>query len=331
MGGAACVEAQGGVGDGGFFGTDQAGALGIQDFGVGEAGADAVQHRDRRRRFAVIVADQGVEAVGIGTDDGDGLRLIQRQQVVVVLQQDHRLARHVGGDVVVGGGVVIGRLDGREDVLGRVEQAELDARHEQARRRLIDGRLAHQALFDGGDDVVGLGRHIVAVVAADDVHAGLERQGDAFGGGFGVVQGVGAVDVGGGAAVRHDIALEAPVLAQMGLQQVGVGAGRDVVDRIIGAHDGIDVGFGDRGAEGRQVGVFEIVRRRADVGLMSGGFGAGVDGEVFRGGDGLVIVRIVALQAFDEGDAHAAGQVRVFAVGFLAAAPARVAEDVDVG
>ncbi len=59
--------------------------------------------------------------------------------------------------------------------------------------------------------------------------------------------------------------------------------------------------------------------------------GAAVDGEVLGRGDQLQVARVVALQALDERDAHAGGQVWVFAVGFLAATPARVAEDVDVG
>ena len=38
-----------------------------------------------------------------------------------------------------------------------------------------------------------------------------------------------------------------------------------------------------------------------------------------------------ALQAADNGEAHALGEVRVLAVGLLSTAPARVAEDVDIG
>ena len=52
---------------------------------------------------------------------------------------------------------------------------------------------------------------------------------------------------------------------------------------------------------------------------------------MFGGGHGLQILRVVALQALDELDGHAAGQVGIFAVGLHAAAPARIAEQVDVG
>src|ERR1700756_2636059 len=42
------------------------------------------------------------------------------------------------------------------------------------------------------------------------------------------------------------------------------------------------------------------------------------------------VVRILALQAGNERDSHPPGKVRILAVGFLAAAPARVPEYVDV-
>ena len=54
-------------------------------------------------------------------------------------------------------------------------------------------------------------------------------------------------------------------------------------------------------------------------------------GEVLGRGDHAIVVRIVALHAGNEGHAHAAGEERILAVGLLAAAPARIAEDVNVG
>src|SRR6185437_7246515 len=68
-----------------------------------------------------------------------------------------------------------------------------------------------------------------------------------------------------------------------------------------------------------------------DVGLVARGFRAGVHGKVFRSGDDAEVVRVGALHAWEEGDGQAAGEEGVLAVGLLAAAPARVAEDVDVG
>ena len=87
----------------------------------------------------------------------------------------------------------------------------------------------------------------------------------------------------------------------------------------------------DGGAEGGQVGVEFVVLADGDVGDMAGGLGAAVDGEVLGGGDDAVVARIVALHAGDEGYAHAGGEKGIFAVGLLAAAPAGIAKDVDVG
>src|SRR5262249_2443617 len=55
-----------------------------------------------------------------------------------------------------------------------------------------------------------------------------------------------------------------------------------------------------------------------------------VDREVFWRRDYFEITGIVPLQSLDEGDAEARGKIGIFAVGFLAAAPARVAKDVDI-
>src|SRR5579871_773263 len=42
------------------------------------------------------------------------------------------------------------------------------------------------------------------------------------------------------------------------------------------------------------------------------------------------MLRIVALKSLNECDSHARGEIGVFAVGFLAASPARIAKDIDV-
>src|SRR5260370_15885821 len=58
---------------------------------------------------------------------------------------------------------------------------------------------------------------------------------------------------------------------------------------------------------------------------------AAVYGIVFRGGDQLQVFGIVALNAGDKGHAHAAGEERIFPIGLLATAPARIAKNVDIG
>src|SRR5580698_10025651 len=134
-----------------------------------------------------------------------------------------------------------------------------------------------------------------------------------------------------GVAVGGDEALEVPVLAEDIFEEEIACAGGLAIDGVVGAHDGVGFGFGDGGAEGGEVGVPEVVVGGIDVDLVACGLGAAVDGVVLGRGDGFEVLRIIALDAFDESYAHARGEEGIFAVGLLAAAPARIAEDVDVG
>ena len=54
-------------------------------------------------------------------------------------------------------------------------------------------------------------------------------------------------------------------------------------------------------------------------------------GVMFRRRHGFQIARIVALQTFDKSNTQARGEIRILTVGFLATAPARIAEDIDIG
>ena len=56
-----------------------------------------------------------------------------------------------------------------------------------------------------------------------------------------------------------------------------------------------------------------------------------MDRHMLDGRDDLGMLQVRALQAAHEGDADAAGEERVLTIGLLAPAPARIAEDVDVG
>ena len=68
-----------------------------------------------------------------------------------------------------------------------------------------------------------------------------------------------------GAAVGDHEALEAPGLAEVLLEQHLVGAGGELIDGVVGAHHGLHLAFGDGGAKGGQIGLFEIARAGIDV------------------------------------------------------------------
>ena len=183
-----------------------------------------------------------------------------------------------------------------------------------------------RSLVDGVDEG---GVSLALAEAAFEIGAGLHGVGGGVGHVGRVV--VAGDDVGDGGAIADDVAVEVPGVAEVILQEHGVGAGGGAVDGVVGAHHGLRVGLRDGGAEGGQVGVFEIVRGDVDVELVAERLGAAVHGVVLGRGDDAEVAGIVALHAADESDSHAAGEEGIFAVGFLAAAPAGIAKDVDIG
>ena len=84
------------------------------------------------------------------------------------------------------------------------------------------------------------------------------------------------------------------------------------------------------GAECGLVGVHLVVLAHVHIGKVPGRLRAAVHGIVLGCCDRAVVLRIVALHSGDVGNAHAAGEERIFAVGLLSAAPARITEDVQV-
>jgi hypothetical protein len=73
------------------------------------------------------------------------------------------------------------------------------------------------------------------------------------------------------------------------------------------------------------------VRGDDGVEAVASFLGAAVRGEVLGRGVGAAVEGVVALDALNEGCAQRGGEKGIFAVGLLAASPAWVAEDVDVG
>ena len=131
-------------------------------------------------------------------------------------------------------------------------------------------------------------------------------------------------------AIRDHVALKIPLAPQLVIEQKLVDAGGLPVDAVVGAHHGAGLALGYRRAERRQVGVHFVVLAHFHVGNVPRRLGSAVHREMLRRRNGEIVFRIVSLHAGDEGDAHARRQEWIFAVGLLAASPARVAKDVDV-
>ena len=138
-------------------------------------------------------------------------------------------------------------------------------------------------------------------------------------------------DVSNRIAVRDHVTREAPPAAQLVLQQVLVGACRLSIYGVVRTHHRSSLAFHDGRTKCGFVGVQLVVQADIDVGKMPRRLRPAMDRKVLRRGNGEVVFRIIALQSGHVGDAHAAGQEGVFPVGLLASAPARIAEDIQVG
>ena len=145
--------------------------------------------------------------IGVGPDNGEGPEIFsERQQATGVLEEDDRFPRRLAGELPVRGLVERACRDPRPaHRIRRVEHAQLESRQEQALDRRVDLLLGDEAPLHGVDQVR-------VHAAALEVGAGFHGQGRRLRAGrHDLVAGVDVVDR---AAVRHDVALEAPLAAQ---------------------------------------------------------------------------------------------------------------------
>ena len=140
-----------------------------------------------------------------------------------------------------------------------------------------------------------------------------------------------AENIGHRTAIRDNVALKAPITPQVFLEQNGIRTRWRAVQRVVGTHHGLGFAFHDRRPKRGQIGVLHVMPGGLNVNGVSGGLWTAMHREVFRSGNRFQIDGFVPLQAGDEGNAETPGQVGVLAIGFLAASPARIAEDIDIG
>src|ERR1019366_7712000 len=126
------------------------------------------------------------------------------------------------------------------------------------------------------------------------------------------------------------VAVKSPVVAKS-VQQKWAGARRQPENRVAGAHDACGFSFCNCCAKRGVVGIREIVRSDFDVEAMADWLRAAMHGKMFWGGNCFQITRIISLQSGHECHADARSEEGIFAIGFLASAPARIAKDIYVG
>lgn len=220
------------------------------------------------------------------------------------------------------GGVIFRDGDFRKgNAVGGIEQAEAKTGGQRVGEGAIEFFFGEQIFLDGTFQGVEF------AAAANIASCFDGRRGGFLGRGDEVMVGVDVIDR---ATVGNDIAGEAPLVAEQVGEEERIGARGFAEDGIVSTHETANVTLFHGHFEMRQVGFVEIALGGFDVEFMALGLGAAVDGEMFRTGNGFEIVRIIALNAANEGHADLAGQKSIFTVGFLAAAPAWVAEDINI-
>ena len=130
-------------------------------------------------------------------------------------------------------------------------------------------------------------------------------------------------------AVRDKVPFEAPFAAQLSHQEVACAAGFSVC-AVIGAHNSFHV-CSDKGPESRKIGFLQIFWRSYGIEMMAQSFRAAVDRKMFGTGGGFQLISAVALQPAHKGFTQPGSQKRIFSVGLMPAAPARITEDIDIG
>ena len=307
--------------------VEEIGALGIQHAHLaGEARLQHVAHGGGGHVAGAVAAHRMVRVVGVGTADGDGrdLRRVERQQVVVVLQQHQALAGGLPGHGQVGGVQHhrIGRIQG---AVRTVEEALAHLHAQNLAHPGIQHRHRHPALADQFAQRQNERAGLLEVGA--HVHPGEDRLA------HGVLQIGGhvvlAVEILHGVAVGHHVSLKAHAPAQHVDQKVGTAGHGDAVVVVVGAHHAQRVGGADHPFVRPQVQHFHLPRRDLGIGAglaLARALVIGIHREVLHGGD-----HALRLNAANFLDGQFGDQEGILAVGFQRAAPARIAQHVHDG
>ena len=139
-----------------------------------------------------------------------------------------------------------------------------------------------------------------------------------------------AMNIGKRPAVGNNMPGKSPLAAQNILQEQFAGAAWLIQRAVIGAHHSLNLGLRDQLLESRQVGGIQIAAADLRVEAVTKFLRPAVNGIMLGAGSSFQVLWVIALQAAHKRSAHFAGQERVFTPGFLAAPPARIAENIDI-
>ena len=168
-------------------------------------------------------------------------------------------------------------------------------------------------------------------VAALHIHAAFKGFGNCVRGIRAVIVTPRDVEIVDSPAVGDHQPLEAPLLAQNRVHEVGAGPAGYAAEAVVGYHYFTHAGARHELLERRQVGLAQFALGDPGVEAVAAPLRAGMDGEMLCAGVGFQYFgAAVSLQAAHYRRPHFRRQERVLAVGLHTPSPARVAEDVDV-
>ena len=210
-------------------------------------GRDALEHGDHFFGFALRTPRaESRQAVGRqGADHGDAAQLvrIQRQELALVLEQHHRLARDRARRCAMLGVRELARLAFGVVVLHRlVEQPELFLHAQDAQHRLVELFEARRVFRDGVLQVIG--EHAAHHV---HVHRSIERE---HAGRRAIRRDAMIDELADRAPVADHEPLPAPAFTQRAAQQILVGRGGNTGDVVERRHERTGAGA-RRGVERR--------------------------------------------------------------------------------
>ena len=272
----------------------------------------------------IVIAPHQFLVIGVGADQGDAAVCLKRQQAVPVLQQDHGFTGHLQRQRPVLRSLDQGSV---QIVPGRdaVHLAQPEAFRENAAEIAVQVGLVQDTPVDGLEDMR-------ISLAAFHVHAVPHAQGGGYGGVIRETVAVFLIEVGKRPAVRDDQSLVTPFSAENLIDEIVVCRAGHAPEAVVGRHHFFHAGLGDQVLESGEIGLTQVALTHLGVETVAVLFRPGMDGIMLGAGMRLEHFGVrVALQAPDDGRTQYAGQVRVLAISLHAAAPAGIAEDVDVG
>ncbi len=297
-----------------FVGVARA-ALSVDDLRrLARALLQAVENADRLDALAAVAAQARLR--GVLAENEQGFRMRERQNAVAVLQQHERPQRSLARQLAMR--AVLQRAPRRGGIdVGMIEQAQFEFRAQHARHGVVDARSRDRAVEKRRHEQRGLRD----VGLEDDIESGADghrRRLRVVA--RGVVQHVRAADR---ARVGDDEAAEFPLVFQRLCEQPRIRARRRAVDAVVRSHQRARMRDIDRRLERREMHFFEPARAFLDRITVAAAV-ADVGDEMLGCGD-----HVLVFDGFHEGRAEHSRQIRIFAVGFLDAAPAHVVGDVD--